>query len=99
MSLYDDGKPPKRIYLEPQVMFSSISSLKSKNVLVVDDFIHTGDTLKKVIDKVYLAGAKEVRSAVVGFRINALYSPEYVGTTFKDCLRFPWDIAQEETTS
>lgn len=92
VSLYDEEKPPTKLYLRPQIMFSSLGSLEGKKVLVVDDFVHTGATLKMVLEKVFNAGAKEVRSAVVGLRLNAAYRPEYYGVSFKGCLWFPWDV-------
>ena len=94
VSLYGEGKPPKMLHQTPCVKFDNIRSLEGKKVLVVDDFVHTGATLKKVIRKITHAGAKEVRTAVVGFRLDASYSPEYVGTTFEGCLRFPWDLSE-----
>ena len=63
VSLYNEEKPPRKLYQEPQIMFSSLGSLEGKKVLVVDDFAHTGATLKKVLQKVANAGAKEVISA------------------------------------
>lgn len=94
VSLYDNRKPPKMIYDEPSVKFDNIRTLEGKKVLIVDDFVHTGATLEKVMGKVTHAGAKEVRAAVVGFRSDASYSPEYIGTTFEGCLRFPWDLSE-----
>ena len=93
VSLYNEEKPPRKLYQEPQIMFSSLGSLEGKKVLVVDDFVHTGATLKKVLQKVANADAKEVRFAVVGLRLDASYSPEYFGMTFKGCLWFPWDVS------
>jgi hypoxanthine phosphoribosyltransferase len=89
---YNEEKPPRKLYQKPQIMFSSIDSLEGKNVLVVDDFVHTGATLKMVLEKVANVGAKEVRSAVVGLRLDASYRPDYFGMTFKGCLWFPWDV-------
>jgi len=91
VSHYDDEKPPKKVYKKPQIMFSSLGSIKGKKVLVVDDFVHTGATLKMVLQKVVDAGAKEVKSAVVGLRSNTSFRPEYFGMIFKGCLWFPWD--------
>ena len=91
VSLYNEEKPPQRLYQGPQIMFSNLGSLEDKKVLVVDDFVHTGATLKKVLQKVSNVGAEEVRSAVVGLRLNASYSPDYCGMTFKGCIWFPWD--------
>lgn len=92
VSLYNEEKPPRKLYQHPQILFSSLESLEGKNVLVVDDFVNTGATLKMVLQQVANVGAKEVRSAVVGLRLNASYRPEYFGLTFKGCLWFPWDV-------
>lgn len=92
VSLYNEEKPPRKLYQQPQILFSSLESLDGKNVLVVDDFVNTGATLKMVLQQVANVGAKEVRSAVVGLRLNASYRPDYFGLTFKGCLWFPWDV-------
>jgi len=97
VSLYNEEKPPRKLYQRPQIMFSSLGSLEGKKVLVVDDFVHTGATLKMVLQKVVNAGTKEVRSAVVGLRLNASYRPEYFGMTFKGCLWFPWDVPRHNS--
>lgn len=96
---YNEEKPPRKLYQRPQIMFSSVDSLEGKNVLVVDDFVHTGATLKMVLEKVANVGAKEVRSAVVGLRLDASYRPDYFGMTFKGCLWFPWDVPVHNSRS
>lgn len=94
MSLYSEGKPPHRLGKEPRVLFDNVGPLTGKNVLVVDDFARTGDTIKKVIKRIFESEAKEVKSAVVGLRQDASYKPDFVGTKFEGCLIFPWDSAQ-----
>ena len=91
MSLYSEGKPPHRLSKEPSVLFDNVGSLIGKNVLVVDDFARTGDTIKKVIKRIFESKAKEVKSAVVGLRQDSCYKPDFVGTNFEGCLIFPWD--------
>ncbi|MCK5402763.1 hypothetical protein KAI60_01495 [Candidatus Bathyarchaeota archaeon] len=99
VSLYNEEKPPRKLYQKPQIMFSNLGSLKGKNVLVVDDFVNTGATLKMVLQKVNNAGAKDVMSAVVGLRRDASYQPEYFGMVFKGCLWFPWDVSPHKSRS
>jgi xanthine phosphoribosyltransferase len=91
VSLYNEGKPPLKMYRTPRIKFNSVRSLEGKKVLVVDDFIHTGATLETVIEKVSQAGADEVRTAVVGLKLDTSNPPDFIGTTFNGCLRFPWD--------
>lgn len=91
MSLYSEGKPPHRLGKEPNVLFDNVGSLTTKKVLVVDDFARTGDTIKKVMKRIFDSDAKEVRSAVVGLRQDSSYKPDFFGTKFEGCLIFPWD--------
>jgi len=99
VSLYNEEKPPRKLYQNPKILFSSLDSLEGKKVLVVDDFVHTGATLQMVLHKVANSGAKEVQSAVVGLRLDASYRPEYFGMTFKGCLWFPWDVRHHNSRS
>ena len=91
VQLYNNEKPPQKLYQRPQIMSSNIGSLEGKKVLIVDDFVNTGATLKTVLEKVFNAGAKEVKTAVVGLKLDATYKPDYYGMIFKGCLWFPWD--------
>jgi hypoxanthine phosphoribosyltransferase len=41
------------------------TSIKNKSVLIVDDILDEGVTLKAIVDKCYAVGAKEVKTAVL----------------------------------
>jgi hypoxanthine phosphoribosyltransferase len=94
VSFYDEGKPPKRISEEPRILSSNLGDLNDMNVLVVDDFIHSGSTLEVVMKESRLRGAKDVRAAVVAVREDAKMKPEYYAMTFSGCVLFPWDLKE-----
>lgn len=92
VTLYDEGKPPKRVFDRPKVSYSNVRELVAKNVLIVDDFVHTGSTLRKVIEVVRGKGAREIRSAVIALREDAEFEPDYYAVMFEGCVAFPWDV-------
>jgi hypoxanthine phosphoribosyltransferase len=57
--------------------------LKDKTILVIDDLLDTGTTLKKVLDLVNRAGPKTVKSAVFVKKFdNSIISPDFIGFNF-----------------
>jgi len=59
------------------------TSVKNKHVIVVDDIIDTGDTLKAIIPLLEMKGAKTVKSCVLlkkNTGIDTGYKPDYFGT-------------------
>jgi len=58
-------------------------SIKDKHVIVVDDIIDTGTTIKCIIDLLKLKGAKDVEVCVMLEKSDAKvinYVPKYIGT-------------------
>jgi len=92
VKLYDEGKPPKRLVEKPEVAYHNFGDLRGKRVLVVDDFVRTGSTLKSVLSILREKGADEVRVAVIALREDAKMKPDYYAMKFKGCVIFPWDI-------
>lgn len=95
VKFYDEGKPPQRLFEEPRISHIEIGSMGGKNVLVVDDFAHTGSTLRKVVNALKERGATDVRSAVVALRKDAKLMPNYYAMKFTGCVIFPWDTKVE----
>jgi hypoxanthine phosphoribosyltransferase len=94
VSFYDEEKPPVRIFREPKILNSNLGNLSGMNVLIVDDFIHTGSTLEVVKKESRLRGAKEVRAAIVAVREDVKTKPEYYAMIFSGCVLFPWDLKE-----
>jgi len=88
---YNEGKPPKPVSDKPKIIHHTIKTLKGKNVLVVDDFARSGNTLRLVTDFAEKMGAKKVESAVLALREDAEIQPDYYGIRFEGCVIFPWD--------
>ena len=95
IKLYDEGKPPKRLGSKPEVLFQNVGDLKGKRVLVVDDFLRTGSTLRSVKEVIIGKGAKDVKYAVIALRADARIVPDYYSMKFEDCVVFPWDISEK----
>jgi len=94
VSFYDEGKPPKQIFDTPKILEFTLGDLRNENVLIVDDFVHTGSTLEVVREELKLKGAKDVQVVVVALRKDAKMKPEYYAITFDKCVIFPWDLKE-----
>ncbi len=56
------------------------------NVLLIDDTVHTGKTLKIAIDNLKQRGAKQIKSAAINYVDGIL--PDY--SIMKGRIKFPW---------
>jgi len=57
--------------------------IKNKNVIVVDDIIDTGDTLRAIMPLLEMKGAKTIKSCVLlkkNTGIDTKFKPDYFGT-------------------
>ena len=66
-------------------------SLNGARVLLVDDIAGDGGTLRAVRERVRLAGAVEVRAAVVVVNDGCQERPEYSVFAADDWVLFPWE--------
>jgi len=63
------------------------TDIKDKDVLVVDDIMDSGNTMKEVVDYIKLKGPKSIKTCVMldkPSRREADISPDYVGFTIPD---------------
>ncbi len=81
--------------LSPGVRTEAPAEARGKRVLVVDDVVQSGDTLRQAIGAIAEAGAREVRSAALvvhGSRPKAkAYRPDWFALETDDLVVFPWD--------
>jgi len=80
--------------LSPEVRTEVPAEVKGKRVLVVDDVVQSGVTLRQAMTAIAAAGASEVRSAalVVHKRAKAkAMRPDWFALETDDLVVFPWD--------
>ncbi len=83
--LYNDEKPARKIYEKPRVGAKSLPELSGRRILLVDDVLNTGETLKEAKKAVLKNGAKEAKSlAVFG-------KADFSCFKFEKCISFPWE--------
>jgi len=73
--------------------FPSKKFLKGKKVLVVDEIIDSGKTIKFVVSLLKEKySVKEVKTAsIYVHKVNSAFYPNFYAKTNKDWLVFPWD--------
>ncbi len=74
----------------PKVFGKMPTEVKGKRVLVVDDVVASGDTLKLACAQALAAGAREAKSAALAIRDGAP-RPDWVALETADLVVFPWD--------
>jgi len=89
---YSDEKPPKVIAKYPVlVQTPDANVLRGKRILIVDDFVNTGETLRLVKEFLIENGALEVVSAVIVKRGDRAKVDVY-GIHTDHCVAFPWEL-------
>lgn len=56
-------------------------SVVNRTVIILDNLVDNGDTLKAVEDKLYQLGARDVSSIVLFKKTNLTFYPDYFGLT------------------
>ena len=92
---YDDSMPPKEITREPKISrFENVKAyVKGRTVLVVDDLVRSGKTLRSIVTEIKKAGARKVISACIVLRESdekPVMLPDIYVVRTAQCLRFPW---------
>lgn len=76
---------------EPTITKELAGSITKKNVLVVDDLVDTGESLKLVISYLKSKGALEVKTAMLYFKPWSVIKPDYFLQETTEWIVFPWD--------
>jgi len=74
----------------PRVFGKMPAEIKGKRVLVVDDVVASGDTLKLACEQALEAGAKETKSATLVVHDDGP-RPDWFALETSDLVVFPWD--------
>ncbi|HUB09970.1 MAG TPA: phosphoribosyltransferase [Myxococcales bacterium] len=74
----------------PRVFGKMPAEVKGKRVLVVDDVVASGETLKLACAQALAAGAREAKSAALVVRESAP-RPDWFALETSDLVVFPWD--------
>ena len=74
----------------PKVFGKMPAELSGKRVLIVDDVVASGDTLKLACDQARAAGAVEVQSATLVAHESGP-RPDFFALETADLVVFPWD--------
>lgn len=86
----------EKIYDEPQIL-SIQGNFNDKRILIVDDVVDTGKTLRKIVDTLYEKyNPIEIRSAVIYVKPNTIYVPDYYAEKLPSWkwVFFPWSVVE-----
>lgn len=79
-------------HLERPLLLKPITiNLAHKRVLIVDDIVDTGKTMKLAIEHVYHCGASEAKFYALYCKPRTLVSPDCYGELTDDWIVFPWE--------
>ncbi|MBU1198976.1 MAG: phosphoribosyltransferase [Nanoarchaeota archaeon] len=70
--------------------------IQNMNVLVVDDIVDTGETLKLIKDHLEDLGASEIKSVVMHLKPWAKIKPDYFVEETTNWPVYPWESAEDE---
>jgi hypothetical protein len=81
-----------------RVVRKDLTHLRGARVLVVDDLVDSGETLKFVVAHLQIAGAAEVESAILLRKGATAFEPTYFAEAAPDdqWIEFPWEPKSKE---
>lgn len=78
--------------LAPRLIRSDdLSHLKDKNVLIVDDIVGDGGTLRYAVDYVHDLEPGDIRTASLVVNENSALEPDFYSFKVDDWIVFPWE--------
>jgi len=79
-------------HLEHPLLLKPVTiPLQNKRVLLVDDIVDTGQTMRVAIEHVRHCGAMDVRTAALCCKTRALRTPDYYCEFVDEWIAFPWE--------
>lgn len=89
---YSDEKPPRKIYSKP-IVLKSICNLLKGNILIVDDLVRTGETIRTAINIVKILGENiNIRTAAIVKKVECKFNIDAYYIEIDECPIFPWDL-------
>ncbi len=85
-----------RVFEEPQVSIHEPLDVSGKDVLVVDEVVDTGLTMGKVVKLIRGMGARNVKSAVLHYKLTSSLRPDYYVEVVKEWvwIFYPWSFSE-----
>ncbi len=70
--------------------------VEGKNVLLVDEVVDTGNTMKKVVELLEKLGAKKVKTAVLHYKARSSFEPDYYVEKMSGWawIFYPWSLTE-----
>ncbi len=85
-----------KVFDEPQVSIHEPLDVSGKDVLVVDEVVDTGLTMGKVMEIIKGMGARNVKSAVLHYKLTSSLRPDYYVEVVKEWvwIFYPWSFSE-----
>jgi uncharacterized protein len=68
--------------------------VKGKKVLLVDEIVDSGQSLKLIIDHINQQGASEVKTATLYYKPSSIIKPDYYEKETSKWIIFPWETKE-----
>jgi uncharacterized protein len=68
--------------------------VKGKKVLLVDEIVDSGQSLKLIIDHINQQGASEVKTATLYYKPSSVIKPDYYENETLNWIIFPWETKE-----
>lgn len=85
-----------KVFDEPQVSIHEPLDVDGKDVLVVDEVVDTGLTMGKVMKLIKGMGARDVKSAVLHYKLTSSLRPDYYVEVVREWvwIFYPWSFSE-----
>ncbi len=81
---------------KPQILSTINSSIKGKRILLVDDLIEEGDTMRMIVGLLRKMGAAKITTAVMLTKPWSKFKPDFKVRQVDRWVIFPWEAGEFE---
>ncbi len=79
---------------KPRILSTLTNGVKGKRVLLIDDLIDEGDTMKLVTGHIRCMSPTEIKTAVLFKKPQSKFNPDFCLQTVDKWIVFPWELSE-----
>ena len=89
IEFYEDAEKKK----QPKIYQRLTEQLTDQTILIIDDIVDSGESMKLAVEEVKLLSPKEIFTCTLYYKQNSIYKPNFYGKSVCDevWFKYPWE--------